>query len=204
MSLLRDAARRNRVYVTGSIQEEREGAVFNTAVLIDREGGLAGYYRKSHLTVGEMVFSNLSRGDEVKLFETDFGKIGVLVCFDFHFPEVARMLALRGAELLLVPMASDGRLLDDGGHRGAEHSGKAFVVENRIPVAFAATLGSTRQPSLIIDQHGKIVARSTSERHINEATLDLAADEIQWSGDGFRAVYKVGRRPGMYRELALP
>jgi predicted amidohydrolase len=201
---MREAARRNRVYVTGSIREQREGTHFNTAVLIDREGRIAGRYSKAHLTIREMLFSGLSRGDEFKVFQTDFGKVGVLICWDFHFPEAARAVALRGADLLLVPMAADGRLLEGKVHRGAEYSGKAFVLENRIPVVFAATWGATAQPSLIIDQHAAILARSSDAAHIISATLDLDEKAYQWSSDDFQTTYKVGRRPELYGELSRP
>ena len=201
--ILSEAVRRNRVYLTGSIRSAHDGAVFNTAILLDRQGKLAGTYNKTHLTVGEIVFSDLARGEEFRLFDTDFGKIAVLICWDFHFPETARLMALKGAELVLVPMAADARLKDDGLQRGAEHSGKAFVLENRIPVVFSATLGSSVQPSLIIDQHGVVLARSNDERHIIQASLDLAAKEYQWSGDDFKSTYVVGRRPELYREIGL-
>ena len=113
------------------------------------------------------------------------------------------MLAVKGAELVLVPMASDGRLKEDGMQRGAEISGKSFVMENRIPVIFAATLGSTVQPSLIIDQNAVVLARSTSEKHMIHATLDLAAKALRWSGDDFGGIHRVGRRPEMYGPLGL-
>jgi predicted amidohydrolase len=203
MATIRAAARRNRVYVAGSLFQDDHGIAFNTGFLIDREGRIAGTYRKSHLTVGEMLFATIGRGDELPVFNADFGKIGLAVCYDFHFPEVARLLALRGAELVLVPMAADDRLREDGTAASAEHSGKAFVLENRIPVAFAATLGRTVQPSLIIDQHAKVRARSSDEEHIIAADLDLADPALRWSGDEWRYKYTVGRRPELYRALGL-
>jgi hypothetical protein len=92
MSILRDAARRNRVYLAGSIYDERGGNAYNSAILLDREGRTVGSHAKSHLTVGEMMFSPLARGDDWPVFQTDFGKVGVLVCFDFNYPEAARIL----------------------------------------------------------------------------------------------------------------
>lgn len=201
MRIVREAARRNKVYLAGSLFEERDGVAFNAGFVIDRQGQPAGYYRKSHLTIGEMLFSQISRGDDLNVIRTDFGVIGLSVCFDFHFPESARLLALQGAELLLVPMASDGRLKEDGMQRGAEHAGKTYVLENRIPVVFAATLGSTVQPSLIIDQNGVVLARSNSENHIIRANLDLAAKSLRWSGNDFRSIHQAGRRPELYRRL---
>lgn len=201
MRVIRDAARRNRTYLAGSLYEDHEGVPFNAGFLIDRQGNLAGYYRKSHLTIGERVFSDIGRGDEAPVFKTDFGAVGLAVCFDFHFPEFARMLAVKGAELVLVPMASDDRHREDGVARSAEYAGKTFAIDNHIPVVFAATLASDRQPSLIIDQFAKVLARSNSKTHIIAADLDLAAEPMRWSGDSFHLIDVVGRRPEMYGEL---
>lgn len=203
MRLIREAARRNRTYLAGSLYEDHDGIPFNAGFLIDRQGNLAGYYRKSHLTIGERIFSDIGRGDEVTVFKTDFGVIGLEVCFDFHFPEVARMLALKGAELVLVPMAADDRHREGNVARSAEYTGKAFVIDNRIPVVFAATLASDRQPSLIIDQFASVLARSDSSHHIIAADLDLAAVPVRWSGDSFHSIDIVGRRAEMYRDLGV-
>jgi predicted amidohydrolase len=203
MKIVRDAARRNRVYIAGSLFEEHEGVPFNAAFLIDREGGVAGYYRKTHLTIGEMIYADIGRGEEVRLLKTDFGTIGIPICFDFHYPELPRLMALQGAELILVPFAADGRLKEENMQRGAEYSGKAFAIENRIPVVFAATLGSTVQPSLIIDQNGAVLARSNSEQHTIRGVLDLEGRSVRWSGDDFKSIHAVGRRPELYGNLSL-
>jgi predicted amidohydrolase len=201
MRIIREAARRNNTYLAGSLFEDVDGQAFNSAFLIDRRGQVAGTYHKSHLTTGEMMFSPLSRSEDVRVFKADFGMVGIAVCFDFHYPEFARMLALKGAELVLVPMAADDRLKEEGFARSAEYSGKSFVLENRIPIAFAATLAKDIQPSLIIDQFCKVLARSNSKQHIIAAELDLAGVATRWSGDAFHSIHKVGRRPEMYGDL---
>ncbi len=204
MQILGEAARRNRTYLAGSIHEERDGVIYNTGFVIDREGKVAGRYEKTHLTVGEMLFSPLIRGEETKVFQTDFGKIALMVCFDFHYPEAPRLAAQMGAEIILVPFASDGRLKEDGYARGAEYSGRAFALENRIPIIFSATLGKDEQPSWIIDQSAKVLARSGSQKHIIRATLDLDAKVIQaWTGEDFHGLQIVGRRPELYNGLGV-
>jgi predicted amidohydrolase len=203
MRIVSDAVRRNRVYLAGSIRTSRDGAVFNTAILLDRQGRLADYYDKAHLTVGEIVFSELARGERFRIFDTDFGKVGVSICWDFHYPEMARLMALEGADLIVLPTGVDARLREDGIQRGSEYAGKAFVLENRIPLVVSTTLGGSRQPSLIIDQHGKVHVRSSDSQHIIHASLDLAAKEYQWTRDDFQSAYRVGRRPELYGGLGL-
>jgi predicted amidohydrolase len=80
--------------------EESEGArVYNTAVLIDRRGRVAGKYRKVHLPAAERLYA--TPGDGFPVFETDFGRVGFSICYDLFFPEAARAVALNGADLLV-------------------------------------------------------------------------------------------------------
>jgi predicted amidohydrolase len=84
---------------------EREGdAIYNTAALIGRKGELIGKYRKTHLPAVEAW--NETHGDGFPVFETDFGTVGMLICYDILFPEAARCLVLNGAEILFNPTMS--------------------------------------------------------------------------------------------------
>lgn len=85
---------------------KREGqAIYNTATLIGRRGEILGHYHKTHLAPGE---SGIQPGDDYPVFETDFGRIGILICMDIHYPEIARIYALRGAEILFWSTMSWG------------------------------------------------------------------------------------------------
>ncbi|WP_080834310.1 nitrilase-related carbon-nitrogen hydrolase [Cohnella massiliensis] len=86
-----------------ALKLEENGAIGNGAVVIDREGKVAGVYSKVHLWEDERNYFTPGRGFQV--FKMDFGKLGVLICYDAGFPEAARTLALQGAELLVVPSA---------------------------------------------------------------------------------------------------
>lgn len=83
--------------------KNKSGEIENRACLIDNGGRLLGSYSKTHLTVGERRW--LTRGTEYPVFETDLGKIGISICYDLCFPEVGRLLAMKGAEVILVPAA---------------------------------------------------------------------------------------------------
>ncbi|MCH4006462.1 MAG: carbon-nitrogen hydrolase family protein [Eubacterium sp.] len=102
------------VYLSpGTIPEvDEEGKVYNTAFVFDREGRQIARHRKMHLfdiqVEGGQSFresDTLSAGNEVTVFDTEFGRAGICVCFDFRFPELARLMVLQGARFILVPAA---------------------------------------------------------------------------------------------------
>ena len=94
-------ARERHVYVAYGFAERDQGRIYNAANLIGPEG-LVGTYRKIQLFAREKLF--FSAGESpAPVFELPFGRVGLMICFDWYFPEVARSLALRGAELLLHP-----------------------------------------------------------------------------------------------------
>ncbi|GAB7387734.1 carbon-nitrogen hydrolase [Bacillaceae bacterium] len=99
-------ARENGVYVGYGYAEKEEAAeqkMYNSFALLDDEGNLAAHYRKIHLTALERDL--FAPGREFVTADTPLGKVGLLICWDLAFPEAARKLALRGAELLLAPSA---------------------------------------------------------------------------------------------------
>lgn len=83
--------------------KNQDGKIENRAFLVDDEGSILGGYSKTHLTADERP--HLVRGDVYPVFDTKLGKIGIAVCYDICFPEVSRMLALKGAQVILVPAA---------------------------------------------------------------------------------------------------
>jgi len=103
-SLLAQKARQWRMYVSGSFYEQRGDLVFNTAPLFDREGKLVGTYCKNQLYDPEED-DGATPGVGFPVFDTDFGKVGIIICYDSWFPEPTRLLAYKGAELILFPNA---------------------------------------------------------------------------------------------------
>ena len=103
VNALCERARKYRTYITCSVFErDAEGISYNTGIVIDREGRISGIYRKCHLTIGE-IEGGLRPGDELAVFDTDFARIAIQICWDHYFPESTRVLAMRGAELICVP-----------------------------------------------------------------------------------------------------
>ena len=102
-----EQARRHHMYVSGTTlyRDPSDGFVYNTAFLFDRNGKKAGEYRKNHPFSDELNLGVLP-GNDVPVFDTDFGKVGIMVCYDSWFGDVAELLALKGAEIILFPNAS--------------------------------------------------------------------------------------------------
>jgi predicted amidohydrolase len=98
-------AKKHGLYIVVGLMEKEAGTdlVYNVAVLIDPEGKVAGKYRKTSLPRSENI-SGIVPGDSYPVFDTKFGKLGMMVCYDAFFPEVARRLALNGAEIIALPV----------------------------------------------------------------------------------------------------
>lgn len=101
----------NTYIAAGTIANKRDGKIYNTSLLFNRQGEVVGSYDKTHLfdalnaAAGNKESDLITPGDHVFTYDTDFGKIGVMVCYDVRFPELARTMALSGVEFLFVPAA---------------------------------------------------------------------------------------------------
>ena len=161
-------ARRKRAYISARIYERHGVAIYNTAVLMDREGKLAGKYRKVYLP-REEIEGGITPGNDYPVFETDFGKVGMMICWDIQYADPARALALRGAELILTPIWG-----------GNETLGKARAIENRV---FIASSGYD-YPTQIMDPDGEILALAKDEGAVAFTTIDLNRRYLEpWLGD---------------------
>jgi N-carbamoylputrescine amidase len=140
------AAARHRLVVVGSVFERRApGLYHNTAVVFDRDGSLAGRYRKMHIPddpgYGEKFY--FTPGDlGFQPIDTTLGRLGVLVCWDQWFPEAARLMAMAGAELLLYPTAIGWDMTDDAEERARQLDAwitvqRAHAICNGLPVLSA-------------------------------------------------------------------
>jgi predicted amidohydrolase len=168
--------------VGGSITEQREGRekLSNTSVVFDPEGSIVGLYRKIHLfdvEVGGLVYRESDAeepGDEPVVVEAEGWPVGLTVCYDVRFPELYRILALEGAELVTVPAHFTL-------YTGKDHWElllRARAVENQYYVAAAAQIGETLPGrlsygrSLIADPWGVVLAVAPDEETVISAELD--------------------------------
>lgn len=113
-TLLSDMAKKYGIYLAAGSMPEKddEGRVFNTSYVFDRKGAKIGKHRKMHLfdiaVEGGQYFKEsetLTAGNEVTVFETEFGKMGLAICYDFRFPELSRLMVDEGAKALIIPAA---------------------------------------------------------------------------------------------------
>ena len=104
---------KNNVYIlAGSIPEKEKGKLYNTSYLFDRNGKIIAKHRKMHLfdidVKGKISFREsdvLTAGNNITVVDTEFGKIGIGICYDIRFPELARLMTLKGASILFYPGA---------------------------------------------------------------------------------------------------
>jgi predicted amidohydrolase len=165
---LGDVARRHRMYIVAGLLERAGAAVYNTSVLIDREGNLAGKYRKVCLP-REEIEGGVSPGQALPVFETDFGPIGMMICWDVTFPEVARTLSMQGAEVIMMPIWGGNLTL-----------ARARCIENQI---FMVT-SSYDMKSAVFDQEGEIMAEAVEHQPVVVVEVDLNQQKLwPWLGD---------------------
>jgi predicted amidohydrolase len=173
------AARKYGMYIVAGLTERAGPAVYNTAVLIDRHGNVAGKYRKVFLP-REEVEGGLTPGDAYRVFDTDFGRIGIEICWDEEYVDPARAMALKGAEILFLPSA--------GGYLTLF---KATALENHL---YLVSSGGDVE-SAIIDPAGTVLF-STMNSGVNKTIAINLADRFMdpWLGDMRARFHKETRR----------
>jgi len=123
--------------VAGSMFEYHDKVLRNVAYLCRRDGTYDCQY-KLHPTPDEVSIWGVTGGDSIKVFDTDSGKIGILVCYDVEFPELPRILAERGIDILFVPYYTDTK----NGYLRVRHCAQARAVENEIYVVISGSVGN--------------------------------------------------------------
>ncbi|MBC7863860.1 MAG: carbon-nitrogen hydrolase family protein [Bacteroidia bacterium] len=122
--------------ITGSMPFSEGGQLFNVGFLCHRNGN-TDMYRKIHITPNETEHWEISGGNEIRAFETDCGKIGILICYDVEFPELSRLLAEDGMQILFVPFLTDTQ----NGFTRVQRCAQARAIENECYVAIAGSVG---------------------------------------------------------------
>jgi predicted amidohydrolase/GNAT superfamily N-acetyltransferase len=123
--------------ITGSMPEVRQDGLYNVGYLCRRDGSVESY-EKLHVTPDEAKLWGMVGGSKLQTFDTDSGKIGILICYDSEFPELSRLLADDGMEILFVPFLTDTQ----NGYSRVKHCSQARAIENECYVAIAGSVGN--------------------------------------------------------------
>jgi beta-ureidopropionase len=204
-------ARKHGINIVATAFEEHEGSYYNTAMLISSKGELIGKYRKTHVPSSSSPIINSDEkyyfkpGDELPVFDMNGIKAGILICFDRSFPETFRVLALKGAEIVFVPVCSWGARADS-----FQSELQVRAMENELFIAAVNKAGFEQVEgedggrnhfgkSCVIGPMGEIEASIGSEPWgIVAATIDLEKRRlmketlVDWLAE---------RRPELYGEL---
>ncbi|WP_113661259.1 carbon-nitrogen hydrolase family protein [Pedobacter nanyangensis] len=123
--------------IAGSMPVKENGKLYNATYLCHRNG-LTEDYRKIHITPNEKKYYGMSGGDKIGVFDTDCGKVGILICYDVEFPELSRIYADQGMQILFVPFLTDTQ----NGYTRVRHCAQARAIENECYVAIAGCVGN--------------------------------------------------------------
>ena len=191
--------------------EKSNNAYFNSVAVIDSDGTILGNYRKSHIPdapgyLEKYYFNPGNTG--FKVWDTNFGKIGIGICWDQWFPEAARIMALKGAEILLYPTAIGNELRIDYDSSDAwQRAMQGHAVSNIVPVVASNRIGVEEVQnqsngfygrSFISDHTGKILKEGSRDKEeILIAEVDLEQNHLFRRNWGlFR-----DRRTDLYKEI---
>jgi predicted amidohydrolase len=171
---LGEIARRHNLYIVAGVREREGHLVYNTAVLIAPDGSLAGKYRKVVITSGEARHGTMP-GEDYPVFETRFGKIGMMICYDLFFPEVSRQLAMRGAEIIALPIYGG----DDTLARVRALDNRVFLITSTYMEPWTHWMRSG-----VWDREGNLIAAAKTWGTIAIAEVDLNERfDHKWLGD---------------------
>ncbi len=140
IALMKGLAERHKLYIVGGtipVEDPKSGSIRNRCHFFSPDGDV-GFQDKLHMTRFEKEEWIIEPGSRLKIFDTDFGKVAITICYDVEFPEIARTAARAGASVLIVPSCTDDRQ----GFLRVRYCAHARAVENQMFVIHSSTVGS--------------------------------------------------------------
>ncbi|HEY4154341.1 MAG TPA: nitrilase-related carbon-nitrogen hydrolase [Puia sp.] len=180
-AMMAQKAKQYGMYIVSGLYSWIGDTLSNVAVLYDRQGKIQGVYKKLQLPDNEAEAGAVP-GNSFPVFTTDFGKIGMLICWDYAFPEVPRALALNGAEILFCPIAGDIRGTD-----GYKIISRSRALDNGVYFVNSIYDGH----SMIINPAGDILKETGTQGTLITATIDLNFNPPWvWIGNAGHGIWK--------------
>ena len=184
LKAMKEAAKDSNMYIiAGSIPELNDNNLYNTSFIFNRNGEIIGSHRKMHLfdidIPGKISFKEsdtLSAGNQITLIDTELCKIGVAICYDIRFPELLRLMTLKGAELIVIPGAFN--MTTGPAHWETLIRGRA--IDNQLYMAAASPARNEELSyvaygnSMVADPWGEILVRASEKEEIIYADIKLS------------------------------
>lgn len=189
LARLRRLAKTHRLWILFGYTEKRDGKYYNAALLVDREGRTAGQYYKTHLQNHDLRFAP---GEDLPVFDTPWGKLGILICADRRWPETARVLRLKGARLTLIPSYGMWHLDNEWWMRTRSYENENFLAFTHPNVAFVSDPGGRIVAKLQSNVAGMLVcdldlSKVTGTKHIRDRRPDLYGEILRKGGQAAKS-----------------
>jgi predicted amidohydrolase len=182
------AAKKYETNIVVGLRERDGDVLYNTGAVFDRSGGFVGKYWKTHLAPGESA--QVSAGDDYPVFDMDFGKLGVTICMDIHYPEVFTTMALQGADVIaniswwrdytgdLMESIVNARAIDN----------QVYIVTSH-PVTMPFLTGGAFGHARIVDPYGRTRATTSHRPGVAVAEVDLDEAYEYWATGELKQAY---------------
>ena len=204
-----EIAKKYSMYVIGCYLSKQNGKIYNIASIFNRKGSIVGEYKKTHLPANEIWIC--TPGDSLDVFNLDFGKIGISICYDMMFPETVRVLALKGAEIIFHPTFGYGWYdsIGEATLRTRANDSGVYIITSK-----NYNRHNTAGKSSIIDYWGQILCDAGFNAN-TIVTKKIDLDEKKKQPDWYYNAYMTGstevsnymskeRRPEIYSAICSP
>jgi len=157
--LIREKAKQYNTYIVFSFLELENKEYVNAGFLIDRQGNILGKCRKTHLTMSELE-NGMTPGEEIKVFDTDIGKIGIAICWDMFFPELVRKMQKMGVDIICNPTAGyrESRMIERARESGA------YIINSTV---------SNFEDSAVFAPDGRKICDASEHNGYGAVTVDI-------------------------------
>lgn len=178
---LKQIARKSKelnIYTSPNVYLEKEGKQYDASLVIDRNGDLMGISKMVHIFQGEQFYEQdyYSPSDNgFQVYDTDFGKVGIVICFDRHLPESIRTCALKGAEIIIIPTANT----KSENLEMFEWEIRVQAMQNNVFIAMCNRVGREVDmdfagESLLVDPNGDLLIKMNDLEGLTVAEIDLS------------------------------